>query len=116
MDSNVVSLSGGAGAVSVPVAPPAVPAAKPPPPEVEPPRPAPDVSFLAKAGGAAGDVPGGLRDTYARFVVDPETYDVHVEIVDASKHQVIRTIPGDDLRRIAQDYRATNGYVLDSTA
>ena len=116
MDSNVVSLGNAAGA-SAPVAPPrAAPAAKPsPPPEAESQaaRSTPEASFLTN--GAAVDVPGGMRDTYARFVVDPDTHDVHVEIVDASKHQIIRTIPGDDLRRMAQDYRS-NGIVLDSSA
>ena len=115
MDSNVVSLSNAAGAgapVALPrAAPPAVPTTQEADPQGS--RPAPTPSFLTSGG--SGDVPGAMKDTYARFVVDPETHDVHVEIIDASKHEVVRTIPGDDLRRMAQNYRS-NGIVLDSTA
>jgi hypothetical protein len=58
---------------------------------------------------------GGPRQTFARFVVDPDTHDVSVEILDAASQEVIRSIPNGDLRRMAQKYRATSGLVLDST-
>ena len=116
MESSAVSLVGGAGASAPAPAPRAVPSGQSAPPSGPPqPAPAPDLKFLASQviGQAkeAGDI---SRDTYARFVVDPQTHDVHVEIVDANKQQVIRSIPGDDLRRMAQEYRASQGFVVDS--
>lgn len=78
------------------------------------PASAPDVKFLANQALGESAKAGDMRQTYARFVVDPNTHDVHVEIIDANKQQVIRTIPGDDLRRMAQDYRASQGFVVDS--
>lgn len=116
MESSAVSFVGGAGAVAPAPAPRAVPSGQAaPPPESSHSAPSPDLNFLANQviGQAkeAGDV---SRDTYARFVVDPDTHDVHVEIIDANKQQVIRSIPGDDLRRMAQEYRASQGFVVDS--
>ena len=118
MDSSAVSLAGGAGAPTPAPAPRAVPSGQAEPPS----EPFPwsghgvsDAEFLAsQALGQSGKSGPALRDTYARFVVDPNTHDVHVEIVDAAKQQIIRTIPGDDLRRMAQEYRASQGFVVNS--
>ena len=63
---------------------------------------------------AVDEVPGGPRQTFARFVVDPDTHDVSVEILDAASQEVIRSIPNGDLRQMARRYRATSGLVLDS--
>ena len=59
---------------------------------------------------------GGRRQTFARFVVDPKTHEVSVQIVDADSQEVIRSIPGDELKQMARTYRAASGFVLDSTA
>ena len=118
MDNSAVTLATGGGAANAP-APPVrvVPSGKAAPPESPTPPQADrqsEADFLAhRALGTSNDASG---NTYARFIVDPKSHDVHVEIIDASKHEVVRTIPGDDLRRLAQDYRASNGLVLDSTA
>ena|SRR5437763_14437432 len=79
---------------------------------VEPPRPQHDAELLAHH--AAEQTPGGPRQTFARFVVNPDTHDVSVEILDAASQEVIRSIPNGDLRQMAQKYRATSGLVLDS--
>ena len=78
----------------------------------EPPRHQSDAEILAHH--AADETPGGPRQTFARFVVNPDTHDVSVEILDAASQEVIRSIPNGDLRRIAQKYRANSGLVLDS--
>ena len=116
MDSSAVSLVGGAGAAASAPAPRAVPSGQAAPPSDSPQSaPPPDLKFLARQVLGEGKGPGDIsRDTYARFVVDPDTHDVHVEIIDANKQQVIRSIPGDDLRRMAQEYRASQGFVVDS--
>jgi uncharacterized FlaG/YvyC family protein len=57
---------------------------------------------------------GGPRQTFARFIVDQDTRDISVQIVDASNQEVIRTIPNEDLRKIAQQLHASNGVMLDS--
>ena len=117
MDSSAVTLATGSGAPAPAPAPRVVPSGRAAPPDDATPPQADrqsDADFLAhQALGSDGQT---LRDTYAKFVVDPDSHDVHVEIIDASKHEVVRTIPGDDLRRMAQDFRASNGFVLDSTA
>jgi hypothetical protein len=79
---------------------------------VEPPRHQSDAELLARQ--AADETPGRPRQTFARFVVNPDTHDVSVEILDAASQEVIRSIPNGDLRRMAQKYRATSGLVLDS--
>ena len=63
---------------------------------------------------AASEVSSGLKQTFARFVVNQETHEVSVEIVDAANNQVVRSIPGDELRRMARRYSATQGVLLDS--
>ena len=78
----------------------------------EGPRQRTDAELLAHH--AADESVGGPRQTYARFIVDPDTHDVSVEILDAASREVIRSIPNGDLRRMAQKYRATSGLVLDS--
>lgn len=60
------------------------------------------------------EVPGSLKATHARFVVNQETHEVTVEIVDTANNQVVRSIPNDELRRMAQRYSATQGVLLDS--
>ena len=117
MDSSAVSLAGGAGAPAPTPAPRAVPSGQAAPPADPFPtgHGSSDAEFLAsQALGQSANSGPALRDTYARFVVDPDTHDVHVEIVDAAKQQIIRTIPGDDLRRMAQEYRASQGFVVNS--
>ena len=79
---------------------------------VERPRQPSDAELLAHH--AVDETPGGPRQTFARFVVDPDTHDVSVEILDAASQEVIRSIPNGDLRRMAQRYRASSGLVLDS--
>ena len=79
---------------------------------VERPRQPSDAELLARH--AAEQTPGGPRQTFARFVVDPKTHDVSVEILDAASQEVIRSIPNGDLRQMARRYRATSGLVLDS--
>jgi uncharacterized FlaG/YvyC family protein len=81
------------------------------PPEQQQRQPS-EAEFLAKR--AVEEAPGGPRQTFARFVVDPNTHDVSVEILDATSQEVIRSIPNGDLRRMAQRYRASSGLVLDS--
>jgi hypothetical protein len=78
----------------------------------EQPRPQTDAEFLAHH--AASESTGGPRQTFARFVVNPDTHDVSVEILDANSQEVIRSIPNGDLRKMARKYRATSGLVLDS--
>jgi hypothetical protein len=78
----------------------------------ERPRQPSDAELLAHH--AVEERPGGPRETFARFVVDPSTHDVSVEILDAASQEVIRSIPNGDLRRMAQAYRASSGLVLDS--
>lgn len=116
MESSAVSLVGVAG-TSVPTALPRAAASgqTPPPAESHQSAPPADLKFLAnQVLGQAKDAGDISRDTYARFVVDPKSHDVHVEIIDASNQQVIRSIPGDDLRRMAQNFRASRGFVVDS--
>ncbi len=119
MDNSAVTIATGAGAPNAPPPPVRmVPSGKAAPPDDSAPVQAPrqsDADFLVHQALAASSA-DVERQTYARFIVDPQSHDVHVEIIDASKQEVIRTIPGDDLRRLAQDYRASNGLVLDSTA
>jgi|SRR2546426_4053450 len=79
---------------------------------VEPPRHQSDAELLGQH--AAAETPGGPRQTVARFVVDPDTHDVSVEILDAASQEVIHSIPNGDLRRMAERYRASSGLVLDS--
>src|SRR5919197_1536164 len=55
---------------------------------------------------AVEEPPGGPRQTFARFVVDPATHDVSVEILDAASQEVIRQIPNGDLSRMAPKYHA----------
>src|SRR5215213_2261166 len=71
----------------------------------EQPRQQSDAELLARH--AAEETPGGPRQTFARFVVDPKT-------LDATSQEVIRSIPNGDLRQMAQKYRANSGLVLDS--
>jgi hypothetical protein len=120
VESSAISLVSGAGAhAPVPGTRAAPPGQATPPAH---PSPAPehgpsDAEFLAsQAIGQATASGPALRETYARFSVDPDTNEVRVDIIDAANKQVIRTIPGDDLRRMAREYRASNGFVLDSTA
>lgn len=112
MESTFVAAVASAGAPAVrPVRPAGSPDAAALPPDLRP-RPPSDAEFLA--GQAAAEAGPKQRQTTARFVVDPKTYDVSVEIRDASSQEVIRTIPNEDLRQMAQRYRASNGFVLDS--
>ena len=83
-----------------------------PPADTTPVAPRMDADFLAHLTDHGNDA--GLRQTFARFVVDPKTHDVSVEIVDATKGEVIRQIPHGDLMQLARQYRAANGLVLDS--
>lgn len=76
------------------------------------PRVSTDAEFLASQ--ATAETRSSARDTFARFIVDQDTHQVSVQIVDAAKQEVIRTIPSDDLRQLAQKLRASNGFVLDS--
>jgi hypothetical protein len=119
VDNSAVTIATGVGAANAPLPPVRmVPSGKAAPPDDSTPSQGPrqsDADFLAHQALVAEDG-DAARQTYARFIVDPRSHDVHVEIIDASKQEVIRTIPGDDLRRLAQDYRASNGLVLDSTA
>jgi flagellar protein FlaG len=110
---------GGGGAAEV--APPPLPsragqssAPPPEPPTVlgDGPRSESNAEFLARQ--AAAEVTGGPRQTFARFVVDHETHQVSVEIVDAASNKVVRSIPNDELRRMAQRFSATQGMLLDS--
>ena len=78
----------------------------------ERPRQPSDAELLAHH--AAEEIPGGPRQTVAHFIVDPTTHDVSVEILDATSQEVIRSIPNGDLRRMAEKYRASHGFVLDS--
>jgi hypothetical protein len=71
-----------------------------------------NAAFLGRQ--AAAEVTGGLRQTHARFVVDHETHEVSVEIVDSTSNRVVRSIPNDELRRMAQRFSATQGVLLDS--
>lgn len=120
MESSPVSLAAGAGAPAPAPVPRAAPSGQAAPPvELRPvPEQGPsDAEFLASQAIGQATPPGpALRETYARFSVDPHTYEVRVDIIDAANKEVIRTIPGDDLRRMAREYRASNGFVLDSTA
>jgi hypothetical protein len=120
VESSAVSLASGAGASAPTPGRRAVPAGQSAPPPA--PNPAPehapsDAEFLAsQAIGQATASGPAMRETYARFSVDPHTHEVRVDIIDAANKEVIRTIPGDDLRQMAREYRASNGFVLDSTA
>lgn len=71
-----------------------------------------DAEFLARQ--AAADAGVGPRQTFARFVVDQKTHQVSVHIIDASSQEVVRTIPNEDLRQMAQRFRASQGILLDS--
>ena len=114
MESSAVSAATSAPEPSVrPQGRPAPPAdaAAPPPPELRP-RAQSDAEFLAHQ--TAAESGPAQRETMAKFVVDPKTHDVSVQILDANSQEVIRTIPNEDLRQMAQRYRASNGFVLDS--
>jgi hypothetical protein len=71
-----------------------------------------NAEFLGRQ--AAAEVTGGPRQTFARFVVDRETHKVSVEIIDAASNEVVRSIPNEELRRMAQRFSATQGVLLDS--
>ena len=71
-----------------------------------------NAQFLARQ--AAAETPGGLKQTFARFVVNHETHEVSVEIVDSANNQVVRSITNNELRRMAPRYSATQGVLLDS--
>ena len=71
-----------------------------------------DPKFLSKQ--LKQETESGFRDTYAHFIVNNETHDISVEIIDSASRQVVRTIPNVDLRKMAQNLRASNGFVLDS--
>ena len=71
-----------------------------------------NAEFLGRQ--AAAEVTGGLRQTHARFVVNHETHEVSVEIVDSASNKVVRSIPNEELRRMAQRFSATQGVLLDS--
>jgi hypothetical protein len=107
---------GAAEAVLPPVAgrggQPSSPPPTPPVPIGEGQRSQSNAEFLGRQ--AASEVSGGLKQTFARFVVDHETHEVSVEIVDSANNQVVRSIPNDELRRMAQRYSATQGVLLDS--
>ncbi len=75
-------------------------------------RPASDAELIGRA--AAAEVASHIRQTFARFTVDHDTHEVSVQIVDSESNEVLRTIPNEDLRRMAQRYRASQGFVLDS--
>ncbi|MBM4416701.1 MAG: flagellar protein FlaG [Chloroflexi bacterium] len=75
-------------------------------------RPASDAELIGRA--AAAEVASNIRQTFARFTVDHDTHEVSVQIVDSESNEVLRTIPNEDLRRMAQRYRASQGFVLDS--
>jgi FlaG protein len=71
-----------------------------------------NADFLGRQ--AAAEVTDGLRQTHARFVVNQETHEVSVEIVDTESNKVVRSIPNQELRRMAQRFSATQGVLLDS--
>ncbi len=71
-----------------------------------------DPEFLSKQ--LKQEMESAFKDTYAHFIVNNETHDISVEIIDSSSRQVVRTIPNVDLRKMAQNLRASNGFVLDS--
>ncbi len=58
-----------------------------------------------QAGPTAARAEGGLRPSYAQFVVDPSTDRVLVRIVDATTGVVIREIPPEEMRRVAESLR-----------
>ena len=120
MDRGAVHAVVGGGAVETAPPPPvplragqsSSPPPTPPAPLGEGQRSESNAAFLARQ--AASEVSSGLRQTHARFVVNHETHEVSVEIVDSANNQVVRSIPNDELRRMAQRYSATQGVLLDS--
>ncbi|TAK24677.1 MAG: hypothetical protein EPO26_05545 [Chloroflexota bacterium] len=91
---------------------PSVPPPAPPDLLTARPRTDTDAQFLARQ--AASDVGAGARSTFARFRVDQETHEVSVDIVDTESQEVLRSIPNNELRQMAQRYRASQGILLDS--
>ena len=71
-----------------------------------------DFEFLTEQ--AAIESIGQLKQTYARFTVDKDTHEISVEIIDSNSREVLRSIPNVELRKLAQNLRASNGFVLDS--
>jgi hypothetical protein len=119
VDRGTVQVLAGSGAAEAALPPvPARAGSTPPPPT--PPAPLGDgqrsesnAEFLARQAASEATA-GQLKQTFARFVVNHETHEVSVEIVDAANNQVVRSIPNDELRRMAQRYSATHGVLLDS--
>ena len=110
-------VGGGVAEAALPPVParagqPSSPPPTPPAPVGEGHRSQSNAEFLARQ--AASEVSSALRQTHARFVVNHETHEVSVEIVDSANNQVVRSIPNDELRRMATRYSATQGVLLDS--
>jgi hypothetical protein len=109
----------GGGAVETALPPVHIRAGQSSSPPPTPPAPLGDgqrsqsnAEFLGRQ--AAAEVSSGLKQTFARFVVNHETHEVSVEIVDSANNQVVRSIPNEELRRMATRYSATQGVLLDS--
>jgi hypothetical protein len=119
VDTGSVKAVVGGGAAEAAPPPLAGRAGQSPAPLPTPPAPLGDghrsesnADFLGRQ--AAAEVTGGLRQTHARFVVNQETHEVSVEIVDSASNKVVRSIPNQELRRMAQRFSATQGVLLDS--
>lgn len=56
-------------------------------------------------------VQGVLTQTYVRFIVDDETKQIRVQVVDASNDEVIREIPSEELAKLSAGLRAYNQAV-----
>lgn len=76
------------------------------------PRKEADVVRLLGSGSASQ----GLRRTYAKFVVDHDTSDVSVQIINADTQEVIRRIPSADLADLARAQLRGSGLLVDDRA
>ena len=47
--------------------------------------------------------PGSARDVRLRFEIDPKTNEVTILLVDVASRRVVRTIPPDELRKMAEN-------------
>lgn len=75
-------------------------------------RPAVEQSRLLGSESPAAS----MRRTYARFIVDQESSDVSVQIINADTNEVIRQIPSVELADLARMDLARRGLLVNNRA
>jgi hypothetical protein len=69
------------------------------------PRPVGRQAPSAGRKNVAATTGGALKAAYAQLVIDPDTHDVLIRILDAETHAVIREYPSSEVEHMAKDLK-----------